>query len=277
MHRIAIAILCALQLMSAVPAFGAGQGDETLTAQERFDRGLRFANRGYYTRALEELNRVRNYHRDDPLSVLAELEIADLYYKKGDHEQARLAYTDFLRLHPRHERVDYVTYRLGMATYKRASKHAGRDQTSTRSALSTWASYGVRFPDSEHREEVEAKIQVARDRLAAKELWVARFYARKASWVAVQGRASGLVASYPESKHVPAALGLLGEAYYQWGLSEEAQGVMARLSTDFPESREIERLERVLSTDPGEPAVEATFVRPYRIPGGMAPSAPPSQ
>jgi outer membrane protein assembly factor BamD len=276
-HRIAIAILSTLLLVASVSALAAGQGDEALTAQERFDRGLRFANRGYYTRALEELNRVRNYHRDDPLSVLAELEIANLYYKKGDHEQARLAYTDFLRLHPRHERVDYVTYRLGMATYKRASKHAGRDQTSTRSALSTWASYGVRFPESEHREEVEEKMQIARDRLAAKELWVARFYARRSSWVAVQGRTSGLVATYPASKHVPAALGLLGEAYHQWGLTGEAEEVMARLSTDFPDSPELSRLQRVLETEPGIPSVEATFVRPYRIPGGMAPSAPPTQ
>lgn len=270
---IALAIAACLV---ALPAHAAKKSD-SFTAQERFDRGLRFAKRGYYTKALEELNRVRNYHRDDPLSVLAELEIADLYYKKGDHEQAKLAYTDFLRLHPRHERVDYVTYRLGMATYKRASKHAGRDQTSTRAALSTWASFSVRFPESEHREEVEEKVGLARDRLAAKELWVARFYARTDSWPAVQGRAAGLVATYPDSRHVPSALALLGTAYYEWGMVSEAQEVMARMTADFPESAETEHLEKVLAGEPGEPEPEAIFVRPYRIPGGMGPSAPPSQ
>ncbi|MCO4745060.1 MAG: outer membrane protein assembly factor BamD [Proteobacteria bacterium] len=272
MHRVLIAMALAFSLVSQ-PAL-AGPKDDDMSANQRFERGKRFAKRGYYTKALEDLNRVRNYHRDDPVSVLAELEIADLYYRKGDHEQAKLAYQDFIRLHPRHDRVHYVTFRLGMSTYKRASKYAGRDQSSTRAALSTWASFGVRFPDSEHREEVEELIQTSRDRLAAKELFVARFYARESAWPAVQGRTSGLVSRYPDSKHVPTALSLLGEAYHAWGMVSEAEGVRDRLAEDFAGSQALGRLERALEGEPGAPEAEAVFVRPYRIPGGGAPSAP---
>src|SRR3954469_1074649 len=73
------------------------------TAEELYDQGLKQMRRGYYTKALESFNRVRNYHRDDPVSLKAQLAIADLHYKKGDFEQARFAYEEFASLHPRHE------------------------------------------------------------------------------------------------------------------------------------------------------------------------------
>ena len=32
-------------------------------------------------------------------------------------------------MHPRHPDLDYVAYRVGMASFKQASKYVGRDQT----------------------------------------------------------------------------------------------------------------------------------------------------
>ena len=63
--------------------------------------------------ALENFNRVRNYHRDDPISVKAQLAIADVHFKQRDFEQARFAYEEFATYHPRHENLDYVTFRIG--------------------------------------------------------------------------------------------------------------------------------------------------------------------
>lgn len=276
-----IRLLCCYPLLVFVLAMApslahAQETADEPTPAERYERAMRISNRGSFTKALEELNRIRNYYRDDPVSVLAELAIADLYYRKGDHEQARLAYQDFLRLHPRHEEAHYVTWRLGQSTYKRSSKHAGRDQTSTRSALSTWAGFDVRYPESEHLDDVARLVRDGRDRLAAKELFIARFYARDGAWTAVQGRAEGVVARYPESRHVPAALALLTEAYQQWGMESQAREARDRLATDFPESHWLARADRVLARPPGQPVSEDVFLRPYRIPG-MGPTAPPPQ
>ena len=62
-----------------------------LTVQDMYELGLRYMKRGYYVKALEQFNRVRNYHRDDPYAVKAELAIADVYYQKNEWDQARLA------------------------------------------------------------------------------------------------------------------------------------------------------------------------------------------
>ena len=97
MRSLLAILFLALALAGGIPAHAAS--DDDMTPTERYELGMRLMKRGYYTRALEELNRVRNYHRDDPASVKAELAIAELYYRKGDYEQARLAFEDFARLH----------------------------------------------------------------------------------------------------------------------------------------------------------------------------------
>ena len=59
--------------------------------EDLYDDCVRSAERGYFTKALEVCNRVRNVYRDSPLSTLAEITIADIYFKRGDYEQASTA------------------------------------------------------------------------------------------------------------------------------------------------------------------------------------------
>jgi len=227
---------CALSAALLLPLLWSGPAvaKKDLTVAEQYELGLRYLKRGYYVKAMETFNRIRNYHRDDPMAVKAELAIADLHFEKSEWDQARLAYEDFIRMHPRHPDVDYVTYRVGETLYRKSPRAAGRDQTWARQAVNTWSGFDARFPESEHREAVLEKLEECRDRLALKELQVARFYERRDAWVAVEGRAAGLVRTHPESQHVPAALALLAEAHAWQGDAEAASKALARLEGEDP-------------------------------------------
>lgn len=246
------------------------------SAEQLYEQGIRQMRRGYYTKALESLNRVRNFHRDDPVSVKAQLAIADLHYKQGDFAQARVAYEEFASLHPRHENLDYVTYRIGMSVYRRAAKFAGRDQTDTRSAVNVWTGFDSRFPESKYIEDVNRLQGTARQRLAAKELFVAKFYARREAWGAVQGRAEYLLRRYPDVPQAEEALLYLGTALHAWGQPQEAAEVREQLAADFPSSKLLVDLDRTLAKPPGTKPDEKVFVRPYRI-RSAGPAAPPQQ
>ena len=242
-------------------------GSDRPVASELYDKGLRYMRRGYYTKAMEYFQRVRNYHRDDPASVLAQLAIADLHFKKSEYEQARYAYEEFGSYHPRHTLMDYVTFRTGLSIYKRAPKAAGRDQSATRGAVSVWTGFESRFPSSKHQEEVDDFSLKGRDRLALKELWVARFYEGREAWGAVQGRARGLIRRYPSSAHVPEALYMLGMSRHRWGDTKGAAEAREMLAADHADSGYLERLDKELAKEPGTKPDEAVFVRPYRIRG----------
>jgi outer membrane protein assembly factor BamD len=142
---------------------------------------------------------------------------------------------------------------------------SGRDQTSTKQAMAGIKGFDVRFPDSEYKDKVAVLQRKGYDRLAAKELVIARFYARRDAWTAARRRAEGLAKIYPESKHAPEALYLAGKAWHEWGVDEKAQETREALAVRAPGSRMLAKLDRELATPPGLPPEEQTFVRPYRV------------
>lgn len=258
--------------LSIGPGCAAKRGGDS-SAEELYQQGLRAMKRGYYTKALEKFNRVRNYHRDDPLSVKAQLAIADMHFKKGDFEQARFAYEEFSSYHPRHPNLDYVTFRIGLSIYRRAPKLAGRDQTRTRSAVNVWTGFDNRFPESEHVEQVDKLRSRGRNRLAAKELAVANFYTRRDAWGAVRARCETMLRRYPDTEHVPEALSLLGVSMHAWGDTDEAKMIRERLATEAPDSKWLSQLDRALAKPAGTRPDEKVFIRPYRIRGQLGPGA----
>ena len=84
-------------LFPLLPEAAQAQAREA-TAEELYVQGLRAMQRGYYTRALELFTRVRNYHRDDPLSVKAQLAIADYDSLAASQVVPRLASLDVAEL-----------------------------------------------------------------------------------------------------------------------------------------------------------------------------------
>ncbi|MFT7521056.1 MAG: outer membrane protein assembly factor BamD [Kiritimatiellia bacterium] len=278
MHRFLFIICMSIGLLTtSVARAQADAPTEGATAQNRYELCLRYFKRGYYTKALETCNRVRNFHRDDPVSVLAELAIADIYCKRGDFEQCRLTLQDFVRLHPRHARVDYAVWKIGWCWYKVSPKWAGRDQTTTQQAVNNWTSYNQRFPQSNHLVEVSDLLGKARDRLAAKEISIARFYRRRGAWKATRNRTQGMLERYGDTSYAAEGMALLGESHHAWGNVQTAQQVRERLAEKHPESTWLKRLDRTLAGEPGEAVEEKTFLRPYKIPaiGGAAAQAQP--
>ena len=211
------------------------------TVEERFEDGQRHLRRGYYTKALEEFQAIRNHHREHPMSILSELAIADVYYDQGEWDLARVSYADFQRLHPRHEKLDYVVYKLGLAAWEKASRIADRDQTWTRQAVNTWSNFPQRFPESEHLEEVVDLLESSRDRLARKELRIARFYYKRGAYDAALGRLDGLLAQYPDSPDVPTALAMMAVSLEQTGKPEKATETAEVLHEQHPEARKARR------------------------------------
>lgn len=271
-----LTMLLAGPALAAAPATPFGPTRLQVTAEQRYELCLQQIRRQNWTKALEVCTQVRNLHRDDPVSVLAELAVADIHYERGEYEQAQLAYQDFKRRHPRHERLGYVTYRIGLSIYERAPKWAGRDQTLTRAAVNVWTGFGSRYPDSEHVDEVEQSLREARGRLARKELIIADFYKRRRAWEATRARAEGASRLYPDTDALPRALALHAEALHFLHRPDEAREVRDRLAQiEGTGGLLLSRLDRVLATEAPEVPEEPTFLRPYQtpamgMPGGAA-------
>ena len=208
------------------------------TAQELFDEANRLLDKNQHTKALDNFTMLRNYFRDDPLSIEAELGIAEVYKDRGDYDLARFAFDDFRKLHPRHPKLDYVDYQIGLMQYQKSSKYSGRDQSWTQSAVAIWHNYENLYPNSTYKEEVLTIRDVAVDRLAKRELQIAIFYKKRKAWEAVRRRSEYLIRNYPDSTYKQQALILLVEAYTWQNRDDDATLIIDTISTLSQEDAE---------------------------------------
>ena len=213
------------------PSFAA----TSLTPQEKFDLGQKYLKRGNYPKALEQFNQIRNFYRDDPLAIEAELAIADLYFKKNEWDQARVYYDEFERRFPNHPKIDYVSFQLGLCYYKKAPKTHQRDQRWTEQAIYHWRDFETKYPKSTYREEVAKKFSECRNRLAEKELYIAKFYQNRSAWEAVKRRTDFLIKNHPESDVLSEAYELSAISNFNLGKSEESEKALNKLKELKPQ------------------------------------------
>ena len=160
-----------------------------------------------YEDAESLINQIRDEFPFSKYAMEAELLSADMAYKRENWEEAAAAYRSFEELHPTHPKIPYVIYRRGLA-YLELSLPPDRDQTGTRNAVEALQKLLFAHPKSEYAADASARLTELRDRLAAHELYVAQYYARKDKYDAALKRLQGLVQNYPDSRYRDEALEL---------------------------------------------------------------------
>ena len=216
---------------AAAKTAGSTEADE---AQKLYDRAEKSFKKGYYDDAINTWDKLKNTYPFNHLAVEAELRIADADFKKREFADASDAYRTFAKLHPKHEQVDYATYRVGLSLFMEAPKSVDRDQSSTEKAMEEFRAFVTQFPDSKYADDASKKIGECRDRLAAKELYVGAYYVKHKQWRAALGRLESVVTKYPDTGSVEEATWLLGETQYHVGAKDEAKDTLEGYVQRYP-------------------------------------------
>jgi outer membrane protein assembly factor BamD len=181
-----------------------------MTAEEIYQAAQAEVEKRDYDEAQKLFDRIRDEYPFSKFAVEAELLAADSAFRQEKWEEAAASYRSFEELHPTHPSVAYAIYRRGLAQMKLASPD-DRDQTATRKALEAFQKLLNAYPGSEYASEARLKLEEARFSLAAHELYVAQYYARKKEYDAALARLRDLVRDYPDTPHRDEALRLATE------------------------------------------------------------------
>ena len=157
-------------------------------------------------------------------------------YRSGDYDTAINSSKRYLSLYPGSEEAAYAQYIMGLAYYRQIPD-VTRDQKEAARAAATMREVFEKYPDSEYADDARAKLRIARDQLAGKEMQVGRYYLERREYVAAINRFKNVVDVYSDSRHVEEALARLTEAYYAMGLTREAQAAASVLGQNFPDSQ----------------------------------------
>ena len=188
-----------------------------------------------YDDAIETFQAIIDNYPYSEYAVLAELAIADAYFKDEKYEEALSYYRDFTDLHPQHEKVPYTIYRSALC-HERRVRSANRDQTSTREALIFLDQLLAKYPYSEYAGDGEALWRELRTTLAQQVRDIGDFYLKRDEWESAAERFRSLLNEYPGLGLDAEALYKLGVCYAAMNRTEEAESIFQAIVQNYRES-----------------------------------------
>lgn len=209
--------------------------DEGEPVAKLYNAGLESMREGEYRTAAKKFAEVERLHPYSSWATRAVLMQAYSQYQRNAYDESINASKRFITLHPGHRDAAYAYYLIGVSYYEQIGS-VTRDATATQKALDALAEVSRRFPGTQYARDAEAKMVLAKDHLAGKEMEVGRYYQKKRAHLAAINRFKRVVTDYQTTTHTPEALYRLTETYLALGVRSEAQTAAAVLGHNYPNS-----------------------------------------
>jgi len=190
-----------------------------------------------YDQAVKSYKKLKDWY---PFSVHAKeagLKIADAYYLMESYDEAILAYNEYERMHPNDEKIPYVIYQMGMCDFDRIET-IDRDATATQNALQTFQRLVEQFPDSEYAAKAEPLIETCLKNLAAKEMYIGKFYFKAEKYAAALNRFDNVLIRYPDFEGRQQALDYMAKCRERMRLEEERKMAEAEAALTDNENKQ---------------------------------------
>lgn len=224
----ALSLLLTALILTACASAPEEQPDQDLSAATLYQNARAAWQRGDYDLAASRLEALEARYPFGTYAEQAQLDIIYVYHKNEEPASAVAAAERFIRLNPRHPRVDYAWYMKGVARQEQGRgflddlldiDRAARDPEPLRKAFDAFRTLIERYPDSDYVANARERMRAIRDQLAKHEMQIASFYAERKAWVAAANRATHIIREYEGTPAVASALRLLERVYGQLDMS----------------------------------------------------------
>ena len=152
----------------------------------------------------------------------------------------------FINKYPANKDIAYANYLISIILYEQILDEK-KDINPLLKSKEKIILFLNNFPDTEYALDLKFKLNLINNQLAAKELYVAKFYIAKQKWIPAINRLKTIVDNYSETVFIEEALHRLVEVYYRVGLIEEAKAAATILGYNYNTSEWYEQSYRVLN------------------------------
>jgi outer membrane protein assembly factor BamD len=229
-------------LASGLMACGGGAAREEVQfvdepVAQLYNRAADFLDQRRFTEAAILFEEVERQHPYSSWARRSMLMIAYANYEARQYDEAVMAATRFITLHPGNESAPYAYYLIASCYFDQILD-VSRDQGMTEQALAALQEVVRRFPGTDYARDAQLKMDMTYDQLAGKEMDVGRFYLERDQHLPAINRFRNVVENlnFQRTTHAPEALHRLVEAYLSVGMTEDAQRAAAVLGHNFPGS-----------------------------------------
>jgi len=169
----------------------------------------------------------------------AQLDLIYAYYRAGETDSAIDACDTFIRENPTHPRVDYAYYMEGLVNFEKQPNAierlfhvdlSKRPPTTANKSFAAFRTVVTQYPKSEYAPDARQRMIYLRDRLAAYDVAIARYYLKRGAYVGSLRRAKLVIDNYEGAPATRDALAIMIVSYDRLGLkalADESRKVYA--------------------------------------------------
>ena len=179
---------------------------------------------------------------------MASLMAAYSYYSQDYYFEAREQIEDYLKKYPKHINRDYGQFILAMCYYENIVDEK-RDLEPLLKAKNKFDLILMEYPNTDFALDALFKLELIKDRLAGKEMFIARHYLKSKKWIPAINRYKKIIEEYSQTVFVEEALHRLVEINYRIGLVDEAKKYANVLGYNYDTSEWYKESYKVFNKD----------------------------
>ncbi len=166
---------------------------------------------------------------------VASLMAAYAFYAQDYYFDAIDQIEDYLKKYPNHENRDYAQFILAMCYFENIVDEK-RDLGPLLNAKNKFELILREYPNTDFALDAQFKLELIEDRLAGKEMVIARHYLKSKKWIPAMNRFKEVIKEYDQTVYVEEALHRLVEINYRIGLVDEAKKYASVLGYNYDSS-----------------------------------------
>tara|TARA_B110000027_G_scaffold80075_1_gene85268 strand:+ start:3614 stop:4462 length:849 start_codon:yes stop_codon:yes gene_type:complete len=170
------------------------------------------------------------------------------YYTQSYYSDAIFELERYLATYPNHKDKVYAHFLLGMSFYEQIVNEK-KDLKSILDSKKQFEFIIKEYPSTEFAVDAKFKIDLINEILAAKEMYLARYYLNKAKWIPALNRFKTVVIKYNTTIYTEEALHRLVEINYRLGLIEESKKYANTLGYNYQSSDWYKNSYKVFNKD----------------------------
>lgn len=204
-------------------------------ASGTFYEGLDLLNAKKYEKARNEFNIVVKQYPASAYADSAQFYLAETYYKSNEYLTAAFEFSNVTRNYPSSKMAPEARFRIAEC-YAALSPRVQLDQANTKKAIESFQSFIDYYPDSPLVSKAEKEITTLRNKLALKDLEIAKLYMILGYYKAAEVYYDVILEQYHDSDVADkAAIGKV-KALLERHHDGEAKVALRSFYTSFPHS-----------------------------------------
>ena len=209
--------------------------DLDLQMIDAYKEGIKFLDDGMPLDAAKKFSEAEIIYPQSMWASRSSLMTAYSYYYGNYYLDAVDELERFIKTYPNNERINFAYYLLAMSHYEQITDET-KDLGSILDAQRYFVYVQKKYPNSDYAADSEFKLELIKEILASKELYLAKYYIEREKWIPAINRFKIIVEKYDTTIYVEEALHRLVEIHYKIGLIEESTKYAKLLGYNYQSS-----------------------------------------